>query len=100
MLVQSILSSYSRQLVGALLALSAVSLDRLQRKGGRKSRAPAPGPGRHRALRGRDARAQFCRHHPAPDRDRHGLSGTRQGREAPGRSRPDRRCRPAACDPR
>ena len=100
MFARSIFSSYYRLLTGASLAFAVFALAGCNEKAA-ETAAPGPsGSGRHRALRGRDAGAQLRRHHPAPDRDRHGLPGSRQGRQAPGRSRPDRRCRPAARHPR
>ncbi len=100
MFVRSILGSYSRLLAGVALAAMAVALAGCNDKVAEKAVPSRPGSGRHRALRAGIAGTQFRRHHQAPDRDRHGLSGSGQGRKTPGGSRSDRRCRPAPGDAR
>ena len=100
MFARSIFCKLLQALDWSVAGVCGICLGRLQRESRRNGRSRTSGSGRHGALCGRDAGAQLRRHHPAPDRDRHGLPGPGQGREAPGRGRPDRRYRPAAGHPR
>ena len=100
MLVHSILSSYSRLLAGIPLALLAISLTGCNEKIAQK-----PAPGRPVLVATVHYEAEF------PERSFVGTIKPRietdmgfrvpgEGGQAPGRSRPDRRCRTALGDAR